>query len=89
MARHKQTLHRGVVLTVGFAFDVNAGTKRDAPAWMQRVGLTWLFRVAAEPRRVGPRFLRFNTLFLYYLMRDGLRRNAWGREHDSNGFAES
>lgn len=73
-ARHKPLLRRGVVLTVGFAFDANAGLKPDAPAWMQRLGLTWLFRLASEPLRLGPRYVRFNSLFLFYLLRDGLRR---------------
>ncbi len=76
--RHKALLRRGVVLTVGFAFDVNAGLKPDAPLWMQRRGLTWLVRLASEPRRLGPRFVKFNTLFLFYLLRDGLRGRAWG-----------
>jgi N-acetylglucosaminyldiphosphoundecaprenol N-acetyl-beta-D-mannosaminyltransferase len=75
--RHKHLIRRGVILTVGFAFDVNAGMKPDAPRWMQRLGLTWVFRLLSEPRRLGPRYLRYNTLFLYYLMRDGLR--GWDR----------
>jgi N-acetylglucosaminyldiphosphoundecaprenol N-acetyl-beta-D-mannosaminyltransferase len=78
--RHKSRLTRGVVLAVGFAFDVNAGTKPDAPAVMQRYGLTWLFRMLSEPRRLGPRYLRFNFLFLSYLLLDGLRGRAWARE---------
>src|SRR6266496_783240 len=44
--QHKQLLKRGVILTVGFAFDANAGLKPDAPLWMQRVGLTWVYRLA-------------------------------------------
>jgi N-acetylglucosaminyldiphosphoundecaprenol N-acetyl-beta-D-mannosaminyltransferase len=39
---------------------------------MQRLGLTWLFRLLAEPRRLGPRYLRYNSMFVYYLMRDSL-----------------
>ena len=35
--RHKHLIRRGVILTVGFGFDVNAGLKPDAPAWMQTV----------------------------------------------------
>jgi N-acetylglucosaminyldiphosphoundecaprenol N-acetyl-beta-D-mannosaminyltransferase len=70
--RHKRLIRRGVILSVGFAFDVNAGLKPDAPAWMQRRGLTWLFRLASEPRRLGLRYLRYNGLFLYYLLRDAL-----------------
>jgi len=77
--RHKPQLQRGVVLTVGFAFDANAGLKPDAPAWMQRAGLTWLHRLASEPRRLGPRYLKWNSLFLYYLLRDGARGRAWGK----------
>jgi len=71
---HKHMLRRGVILTVGFAFDVNAGMKPDAPAWMQRLGLTWVFRLWSEPRRLGPRYFRYNLLFLYYLLRDGFRK---------------
>jgi N-acetylglucosaminyldiphosphoundecaprenol N-acetyl-beta-D-mannosaminyltransferase len=70
--RHKHRLKRGVVLSVGFAFDVNAGTKSDAPAGMQRIGLTWLYRLASEPRRLLIRYLRYNSLFIWYLCRDGL-----------------
>ena len=77
--RHKQAIRRGVVLTVGFAFDVNAGMKPDAPAWMQKRGLTWVFRLGSEPRRLGPRYLRYNFLFLFYLLWDGLRGRAWGK----------
>jgi N-acetylglucosaminyldiphosphoundecaprenol N-acetyl-beta-D-mannosaminyltransferase len=77
--RHKRLLLRGVVLTVGFAFDANAGTKPDAPAWMQRAGLTWLYRMASEPRRLVPRYVKWNSLFLLYLLRDGLRGRAWGK----------
>ena len=71
--RHKHLIQHGVILTVGFAFDANAGMKRDAPLWMQRRGLTWLYRFGSEPRRLGPRYLKWNSLFLFYLLRDGLR----------------
>ena len=75
--RHKSQIRRGVLFAVGFAFDVNAGTKKDAPAWMQRRGLTWLFRAITEPRRLLLRYVRYNSLFIFYLLRDGeLRRRA-------------
>ena len=76
ISRLKSKLNRGVILAVGFAFDVNAGTKKDAPFWMQRRGLTWLFRMASEPRRLGPRYLRYNSLFLFYLFWDVIRGRA-------------
>ncbi|MEO5721229.1 MAG: WecB/TagA/CpsF family glycosyltransferase [Chthoniobacterales bacterium] len=70
--RQKGSIKRGVLLAVGFAFDVNAGTKPDAPAWMQRRGLTWVFRIVSEPRRLLLRYLRYNTLFLFYLGKDAV-----------------
>ena len=70
--RHKAQIRRGVLFAVGFAFDVNAGTKKDAPAWMQRRGLTWLFRAITEPRRLLLRYVRYNSLFIFYLLRDGV-----------------
>ena len=82
-ARHKALVKRGVMLTVGFAFDANAGLKPDAPVWMQRAGLTWLYRFCSEPLRLGPRYVKFNSLFVYYLVRDGLRGQAWGGERKS------
>jgi N-acetylglucosaminyldiphosphoundecaprenol N-acetyl-beta-D-mannosaminyltransferase len=74
--RNKEHIHRGVLLAVGFAFDVNAGTKPDAPDWMQRCGLTWVYRTVSEPRRLLMRYLRYNSLFLFYLCWDALRRCA-------------
>jgi len=71
---NKARIHRGVVLAVGFAFDVNAGTKSDAPMWMQRLGLTWVHRMASEPRRLLKRYLRYNSLFVFYLIRDAFVR---------------
>jgi N-acetylglucosaminyldiphosphoundecaprenol N-acetyl-beta-D-mannosaminyltransferase len=75
--RNKALIRRGVIFAVGFAFDVNAGTKPDAPAWMQLCGLTWLYRLCSEPRRLLPRYLKYNSLFLAYLLWDGLHGRAW------------
>ena len=77
--QYKSRIQRGVLLAIGLAFDVNAGLKPDAPLWMQRVGLTWFYRLCSEPRRLGPRYLRYNSLFLYNLLRDGLGGRAWAK----------
>jgi len=76
---NKPNLARGVLLGVGFAFDVNAGTKRDAPMWMQNLGLTWLFRLYQEPRRLFTRYLKYNTAFLYFCVVD-LARHFFRRK---------
>lgn len=69
--------HRGrvgaVMLGVGAAFDYHAGNLRRAPAWMQRAGLEWLYRLAQEPRRLWRRYLVTNTLFVAYTLRQALR----------------
>src|ERR1700744_5678093 len=40
------------MLAVGAAFPLLAGMLPQAPPWMQRAGLEWLFRLLAEPRRL-------------------------------------
>ena len=67
-------------LAVGAAFDFHAGRLRQAPAWMQRRGLEWLFRLAVEPTRLWRRYLFLNPLFLAMLLLQatGLRRPAEG-----------
>jgi exopolysaccharide biosynthesis WecB/TagA/CpsF family protein len=55
---------RGVWVCVGAAFDLHAGVKRMAPAWMQRLGLEWFYRLVQEPRRLWRRYLVTNTIFL-------------------------
>jgi len=70
--RLKSRLNSGVILSVGFAFDVLAQTKEDAPAWMQKRGLTWVFRLWKEPRRLAGRYIKYNSLFLFYLIRDAI-----------------
>jgi len=73
IARHKANLPAAVYAGVGAAFAFHAGRVRQAPMWMQNAGLEWLFRLSAEPRRLWKRYVVFNTLFLFYLMKDGLR----------------
>jgi N-acetylglucosaminyldiphosphoundecaprenol N-acetyl-beta-D-mannosaminyltransferase len=65
----KPRLEGKVCLSVGGAFDMISGTKKYAPRWMQRAGLTWLHRLASEPRRLGPRYLKYNAAFIWLLLR--------------------
>ncbi|MBN2489836.1 MAG: WecB/TagA/CpsF family glycosyltransferase [Planctomycetes bacterium] len=64
MAAHAGKLNAGVMIGVGAAFDMHAGRLRQAPRWMQRAGLEWLFRLYLEPRRLWRRYLRHNPRFL-------------------------
>jgi N-acetylglucosaminyldiphosphoundecaprenol N-acetyl-beta-D-mannosaminyltransferase len=64
-----------VAMAVGAAFDFIAGTKPQAPVWMQRTGTEWFYRLAREPRRLTKRYLWGNPRFLRAAARDpGLRR---------------
>jgi len=69
---NQRRYRRGVFLAVGDAFSLLSGVRPFAPTWMQRMGLTWLFRLWSEPLRLGPRYLRYNSSFLFYLVWDGL-----------------
>jgi len=59
-----------VLVGIGAAFDFFAGTKPQAPAWMQRSGLEWAFRLSTEPRRLWKRYLWNNPAFLVLWLRD-------------------
>lgn len=58
-----------VLLAVGAAFDFLAGTKPQAPRWMMRNGLEWLFRLGCEPRRLFGRYFKHNPRFIALVAR--------------------
>lgn len=53
-----------VMFGVGAAFDFVAGSKPQAPRWMMRSGLEWVFRFMHEPRRLAGRYLKHNPRFI-------------------------
>jgi exopolysaccharide biosynthesis WecB/TagA/CpsF family protein len=55
------------IVSVGAAFAFHAGAMPQAPEWMQRKGLEWLFRLYHEPRRLWRRYLLLNPLYLTLL----------------------
>ena len=63
VARFRDRLGATLV-AVGAAFDFIAGTKPQAPVWLQDRGLEWAFRLATEPRRLWRRYLFGNARFL-------------------------
>jgi N-acetylglucosaminyldiphosphoundecaprenol N-acetyl-beta-D-mannosaminyltransferase len=63
-----------VLIAVGAAFDFHAGTVKQAPGWIQRVGLEWLFRLNQEPKRLFKRYLTTNSLFLYLFFKAALKK---------------
>jgi len=73
MAREKGKLN-AVMIGVGAAFDFLAGTQKRAPRWLQKIGLEWLYRGLIEPRRLGWRYIRTNTIFVFRLITQNLER---------------
>jgi N-acetylglucosaminyldiphosphoundecaprenol N-acetyl-beta-D-mannosaminyltransferase len=69
MSAHRDSLAAPVLVGVGAAFDFGAGTLRQAPRWMQKSGLEWLFRLAVEPKRLWRRYLLNIPRFLAALAR--------------------
>ena len=61
-----------VLIAVGAAFNFHAGTVAQAPRWMMRHGLEWLFRLYTEPTRLWRRYLIGNPRFVILLIRQWL-----------------
>ena len=74
MHQHRGLIQTPVMAGVGAAFDFIAGTKPQAPRWMRRAGLEWLFRLVCEPRRLWRRYLVGNSYFLYRLLKAALSK---------------
>ncbi|HXJ23266.1 MAG TPA: WecB/TagA/CpsF family glycosyltransferase [Polyangia bacterium] len=67
-------LKPAVLVCVGAGIDFIAGVARRAPAWMSRVGVEWLFRLAQEPRRLAGRYLLRDTQFFIVVLKQLARR---------------
>jgi N-acetylglucosaminyldiphosphoundecaprenol N-acetyl-beta-D-mannosaminyltransferase len=75
IAAHKEQLPPAVYFGIGAAFAFHAGEVRQAPGWIQRYGMEWLYRMCMEPRRLFRRYFTYNSLFLWYLMCDRMKDN--------------
>lgn len=74
MNLYRPVLKAPLLIAVGAAFDFISGTKAQAPHWMRRFGLEWLFRLLQEPRRLAKRYLVYNSLFLLAVAKDRLSK---------------
>lgn len=76
--------HRGKInaamMAVGAAFDYHAGNLSRAPDWMARNGLEWFYRLMQEPRRLFWRYFRTNSMFLWCLGTELLKKKV-SRSH--------
>lgn len=54
-----------VLVGVGAAFEYLAGTKPQAPLWVQKIGMEWFFRLVTEPKRLWRRYFHHNPRFIW------------------------
>jgi exopolysaccharide biosynthesis WecB/TagA/CpsF family protein len=73
MCEHQDKLNVPVLLSVGAAFDMLSGTRKQAPRWMRDHGFEWCFRLMQEPRRLWRRYLVYGSQFIIYLLLESLR----------------
>jgi N-acetylglucosaminyldiphosphoundecaprenol N-acetyl-beta-D-mannosaminyltransferase len=73
MYRVRPRLSAPLLVGVGAAFDFHAGLVSQAPPWMQRSGLEWTYRLSREPRRLWPRYARYNPRFVAGFARQYVR----------------
>ncbi|MBE3092216.1 MAG: WecB/TagA/CpsF family glycosyltransferase [Chloroflexi bacterium] len=63
-----------MVCGIGAVFNFYSGRVKRAPKWMQKIGLEWLFRIFAEPRRLFKKYIVYNTKFIILVFKDIFRR---------------
>jgi exopolysaccharide biosynthesis WecB/TagA/CpsF family protein len=66
--RNKARLRAGWLVTCGGCYNFVTGAYKRAPAWMQAIGLEWLFRLAREPKRLFWRYAVTNPLAIFLLL---------------------
>ena len=75
----KHRLPSAVYLGIGAAFAFHAGEVRQAPAFLQKRGLEWFYRLCMEPRRLFKRYFTYNSLFLFYSAKDRILGSSASR----------
>ncbi|MEO0541844.1 MAG: WecB/TagA/CpsF family glycosyltransferase [Cyanobacteria bacterium P01_A01_bin.105] len=73
-----------VMVGVGAAFSFHGGAVIQAPRWMMKAGLEWLFRLWQEPGRLWKRYLVNNGAFVVLFGSQLLRQTigGWVRSTD-------
>lgn len=83
ICKYKDRLpHIKIFLAVGATLDFEAGSIKRAPLWMSEVGIEWLFRLSAEPKRLWRRYLADDPLFFWLILQQKL--NIYRSPFDSD-----
>jgi len=74
LSRHLREINVPFVMGVGGTFDIIAGKTKRAPFWMQKIGLEWFFRLIQEPKRLWKRYLIGNTIFIFIVLKELIKK---------------
>jgi N-acetylglucosaminyldiphosphoundecaprenol N-acetyl-beta-D-mannosaminyltransferase len=87
MHRMRPRLRAPLLVGVGAAFDFHAGLVAQAPPWMGRNGLEWVYRLRREPKRLWRRYARYNPRFVAGFARQYARhrRGSEARRSETRG----
>jgi len=72
--RNRNTLKVPFFSGVGGVFDIIGGKTKRAPRWVVKIRLEWFYRFLLEPRRMANRVFKLYPLFIYYVLKEKLRR---------------
>jgi N-acetylglucosaminyldiphosphoundecaprenol N-acetyl-beta-D-mannosaminyltransferase len=57
------------IFCVGAAFDFVAGTKSQAPVYLQKIGFEWLYRLVQEPSRLWIRYVIMSPIGVWHFLK--------------------
>jgi len=61
------------ICTIGAAFDFHTGRVKQAPKWVQKIGMEWFFRLLIEPKRLWRRYSEIVPLFIWYNFKEVIK----------------
>jgi exopolysaccharide biosynthesis WecB/TagA/CpsF family protein len=67
-----QLTHVKIFMAIGATIDFEAGVIKRAPKWMSKLGIEWMFRIAADPKRLWKRYLIEDLPFFWLLLKQKL-----------------
>ncbi len=88
MAAHKNRIP-AVMVGVGAAFDFHSGRVKQAPRWMQKIAMEWIFRLIMEPKRLWKRYFKHNPRFVVLFLMQWLARWFGWRLFERNSVSQT
>ena len=82
--RNRKQIKRGVILGVELGDDVNVGVGAEGPAWLREWRMNHVYRLGLEAKHLAGRSIKYNSLFLRYLVEAAWRR-LLGSRNDTQG----